>query len=342
MVMRDLALSRLTGAPIHFLHLSTAASLDLVRQAKRAGARVTCEVAPHHFTLTDAAVASYDPVFKVNPPLRPDCRRGRGQGRLWPTARSTPSPPTTPPMPRRTRRRPSTRPPRGCSAWRRRWPWPSPSSTCPSSGCWPCFRGNPPPSPGSRLATAGPSLPAVRPTCASSIPMPVGGRRLPPGQPQPQLPLCRADPDRAGAPHRPAGRGRGHRRRGPAVTTRRRHRARAARRRAPALLVLADGTTFEGEAVGWAPPHGLATGEVVFNTVLSGYQEVITDPVLRRPDHHLHLPPHRQLRRHPRRRREPPAPLPGHHRARPGPPAEQLALRLGPGDVPRPPPVSRP
>ncbi len=48
--------------------------------------------------------------------------------------------------------------------------------------------------------------------------------------------------------------------------------------RSPALLVLADGTTFEGEAMGWQPPSGVATGEVVFNTVLSGYQEVITDP----------------------------------------------------------------
>ncbi len=72
MVMRDLALSRLTGAPIHFLHLSTADSLQLVRQAKREGIRVTAEVAPHHFTLTDAAIAAYDPIFKVNPPLRTD------------------------------------------------------------------------------------------------------------------------------------------------------------------------------------------------------------------------------------------------------------------------------
>ncbi|MDQ1427915.1 MAG: dihydroorotase [Acidimicrobiaceae bacterium] len=70
MVMRDIALSRLTGAPIHFLHLSTATSLDMVRAAKAAGGRVTAEVAPHHFTLTDASVASYDTVFKVNPPLR--------------------------------------------------------------------------------------------------------------------------------------------------------------------------------------------------------------------------------------------------------------------------------
>jgi len=45
-----------------------------------------------------------------------------------------------------------------------------------------------------------------------------------------------------------------------------------------ALLVLADGTTFEGEAIGFQPPSGVAAGEVVFNTVLSGYQEVITDP----------------------------------------------------------------
>jgi carbamoyl-phosphate synthase small subunit len=45
-----------------------------------------------------------------------------------------------------------------------------------------------------------------------------------------------------------------------------------------AALVLEDGTTFEGEAVGWLPPEGVASGELVFNTVLSGYQEVITDP----------------------------------------------------------------
>ncbi|MHB1533837.1 MAG: dihydroorotase [Acidimicrobiales bacterium] len=70
MVMRDLALSRLTGAPVHFLHLSTAGSLAMVRGAKASGLAVTAEVAPHHFTLTDACVAGYDPVFKVNPPLR--------------------------------------------------------------------------------------------------------------------------------------------------------------------------------------------------------------------------------------------------------------------------------
>ena len=70
MVMRDLALARLTGAAVHFLHLSCAGSLAMIRGAKASGLVVTAEVAPHHFTLTDAEVASYDPVFKVNPPLR--------------------------------------------------------------------------------------------------------------------------------------------------------------------------------------------------------------------------------------------------------------------------------
>jgi dihydroorotase len=70
MVARDIALARLTGARVHFLHLSTAGSVDLVRRAKAEGLAVTAEAAPHHMLLTDAAVAGYDPVFKVNPPLR--------------------------------------------------------------------------------------------------------------------------------------------------------------------------------------------------------------------------------------------------------------------------------
>ncbi len=70
MVARDLALARLTGARVHFQHMSTAGSVELIRQAKAGGARATAEVAPHHLTLTDAEVAGFDPVFKVNPPLR--------------------------------------------------------------------------------------------------------------------------------------------------------------------------------------------------------------------------------------------------------------------------------
>jgi len=70
MVGRDIALARLTGGRVHFLHLSTAGSVEAVRAAKAEGLAVTAEATPHHFTLTDAAVAGYDTVFKVNPPLR--------------------------------------------------------------------------------------------------------------------------------------------------------------------------------------------------------------------------------------------------------------------------------
>jgi dihydroorotase len=72
MVARDIALVRLTGSRLHFLHLSTAGSVELVRRAKAEGLPVTAEAAPHHMLLTHAAVAGYDPVFKVNPPLRTD------------------------------------------------------------------------------------------------------------------------------------------------------------------------------------------------------------------------------------------------------------------------------
>ncbi|MGD0312274.1 MAG: dihydroorotase [Acidimicrobiales bacterium] len=71
MVARDIALARATGARIHFLHVSTGPSVELVRRAKAEGLAVTAEAAPHHFSLTDACTAGYDPVFKVNPPLRP-------------------------------------------------------------------------------------------------------------------------------------------------------------------------------------------------------------------------------------------------------------------------------
>ena len=70
MVFRDIELVRLTGVPMHFLHLSTARSVQLVREAKADGLPVTAEAAPHHFTLTDEQLSGYDPVFKVNPPLR--------------------------------------------------------------------------------------------------------------------------------------------------------------------------------------------------------------------------------------------------------------------------------
>jgi dihydroorotase len=85
MVMRDIALARLTGGRVHFQHLSTAGSIAMVRAAKAGGLAVTAEATPHHFTLTDERCASYDPVFKVNPPLRTDAdvdavKHGLGDG----------------------------------------------------------------------------------------------------------------------------------------------------------------------------------------------------------------------------------------------------------------------
>jgi dihydroorotase len=70
MVARDVELVRLTGSPLHFLHLSTARSLAIVLQARAEGLPVSFEVAPHHFSLDESACANYDPVFKVHPPLR--------------------------------------------------------------------------------------------------------------------------------------------------------------------------------------------------------------------------------------------------------------------------------
>lgn len=70
MVSRDIDLVRLTKCPMHFLHLSTARSLQLVREAQREGLPITAEIAPHHFTLDESACETFDPEFKVHPPLR--------------------------------------------------------------------------------------------------------------------------------------------------------------------------------------------------------------------------------------------------------------------------------
>jgi len=76
-VARDLILAELTGAHIHIAHLSTGRSVELVRQARQRGVRVTCEVAPHHFTLTDRDLfeSGYDTHFKMAPPLRSESDR---------------------------------------------------------------------------------------------------------------------------------------------------------------------------------------------------------------------------------------------------------------------------
>src|ERR1041385_8390928 len=69
-VVRDCVLAKLTKARVHIAHVSTRGALDAVRRAKSDGLNVTCEVTPHHWTLTDEAVAEYDTNTKMSPPLR--------------------------------------------------------------------------------------------------------------------------------------------------------------------------------------------------------------------------------------------------------------------------------
>ena len=74
-VQRDITLARETNAHLHVAHISTAAALEAVRQAKRHGVRVTCEVTPHHFTFIDSDIGEYDTNYKMNPPLRSEADR---------------------------------------------------------------------------------------------------------------------------------------------------------------------------------------------------------------------------------------------------------------------------
>ncbi|NLK08730.1 MAG: dihydroorotase, partial [Firmicutes bacterium] len=70
MVARDVLLAKATGGWLHIAHVSTKESLELIRVAKAEGAKITCEVTPHHLILTDEALMEFDTNTKVNPPLR--------------------------------------------------------------------------------------------------------------------------------------------------------------------------------------------------------------------------------------------------------------------------------
>ncbi len=69
-IARDALLAEQTGARLHICHLTTAGAVDVVRWAKARGIQITAEVTPHHLMLTEELVRGYDPIFKVNPPLR--------------------------------------------------------------------------------------------------------------------------------------------------------------------------------------------------------------------------------------------------------------------------------
>lgn len=69
-IARDVLLAEHVGARLHICHVSTAGSVEIIRRAKARGIKVTAEVTPHHLLLTDALAQTYDPIYKVNPPLR--------------------------------------------------------------------------------------------------------------------------------------------------------------------------------------------------------------------------------------------------------------------------------
>jgi dihydroorotase len=70
MVLRDIALAEYLGAGLHITHISSKGTVDIIRKAKDRGMRITCDVTPHHLTLTEERVAAFDTRFKMNPPLR--------------------------------------------------------------------------------------------------------------------------------------------------------------------------------------------------------------------------------------------------------------------------------
>ncbi len=132
MLARDLGLVRLTGSPMHFLHLSTAGSVALLRAARSEGLAVTAEATPHHLSLTDETVASYDPVFKVNPPLRTAddvlAVRDALVGGVIDAIATDHAP-----HPIEAKEEPFESAPRACSGWRRRSPWPTTCSARPAA-----------------------------------------------------------------------------------------------------------------------------------------------------------------------------------------------------------------
>jgi len=69
-VIRNIMIAEYTGCRLHIAHVSTARSVEIIKNAKERGVKVTCEVTPHHLTLTDKCIETFDPNFKMNPPLR--------------------------------------------------------------------------------------------------------------------------------------------------------------------------------------------------------------------------------------------------------------------------------
>ena len=268
-IARDVLLAEHVGSRLHVCHVSTRGSVEIIRWAKSRGINVTAEVTPHHLLLTDDLVRSYDPIYKVNPPLRSAddvqaVREALVDGTIDVVATD-------------------------------HAPHPMEDKECEWSAAAFGMLG---------LETA---LSVVQQTMVdpglltwaqvaermSSRPAEIGrvanqGRPVAVGEPA-NLVLVDADGD----PHRRGIRNglavaqhpvRGTHRARPGdgdVPARPRHRARRRAARSPrmsAVLVLEDGRTFHGEAYGAA---GTTIAEVVFATGMTGYQETLTDPSYR-------------------------------------------------------------
>ncbi len=285
-IRRDLALAIGTEAPVHIAHLSCAESVELVRHARRNGANITCEVTPHHFWLDDHAVLQWGPNAKMNPPLRSErdveaIRAAMADGTIDMIATDhAPHDPASKnldhlagcfPMSASALLR-TTRRARSCAL-----PTASSASKPRSASRW-------------RLVHKGIISPRrmVEMMCVN----PARLMRLEAGTLSPQIvaDVTIVDPNFEWTvePAKFLSKSRntpfaGMRLRGKAMLTivggeivydARREGARLMAKN-EAILALADGRTFRGCAFG---AIGETVGEVVFNTAMTGYQEVLTDP----------------------------------------------------------------
>ena len=306
MVMRDIALARLTGAPVHFQHLSTAGSVAMVRAARANGMAVTAEATTHHFTLTHAACAVVRPGVQGEPAVAHRGRRGRDAGRAG--RRRARRDRHRPRAPRARGQGAAVRPgaSRACSASRRRSRLALTELGLPIEAVLALLSWQPAAIAGLASTHGGPIAAGYAANLVRDrSDRRVDRRSVAAREPQSQHALRGSHADGPGAPHDPRRRAGRDRRRGRSDERARRAR-RAARPRGR------HDVRGRGDRRAGRPS---SSGEVVFNTVLSGYQEVITDPSYAGQIITLHLSAHRQLRRDRARRGEPPAVLPRRHRA---------------------------
>ena len=265
-IARDCLLAAHVGSALHICHVSTAGSAEIIRWAKSKGWPVTAEVTPHHLLLTDELAADYDPVFKVNPPLRTaadvaELRRALADGTIDCVA--------------------TDHAPHPVEAKETEWSEAAFGMTGLETALrvvqlamvdtglldWPgvADRMSIRPARIGRLAGHGILLAAGVPRQPHLVRS--GGARRGGGPRRVQEPehaVRRYGAARPGGGHLPA-----------------RHAHRARRKAGltdmtpTALLVLEDGTTLHGTAFG---AEGETFGEIVFNTGMTGYQETLTDP----------------------------------------------------------------